>query len=172
MTGWLLRSLGPVILCVAVAEARPVIRLAGGEQVKLTVQGGKAILQCRGPGKKSVRVTLPDPWWASDSVTVDYLEPGARRGYVLVTPYKGGLSYLAFARGWTKLSASGVFEGSEFSTTGWSVLSSETDPATGRFCVVQTHESPGEETEEGRQIDRWEERWVWSWSSESLVKAE
>lgn len=49
----------------------------------------------------------------------------------------------------------------EFSTTGWSSLSVG-HGKDGRMQIIRSHESPGEETAEGRKIDVWNEIQEWN----------
>lgn len=107
--------------------------------------------------KRQAHLEVPQDW-AEGNFGVTYLDNTKKEGWVLWSE-SGGVSVLAFPDGWAGEQVRGSCEGGSFSTTGW--CTSGVDDS-GLFSFYERHEWPGEETDDGRQVEGYTDSWVWS----------
>ena len=91
--------------------------------------------------------------WLGEKVSLGELDARHHSGRVAWIRSGKALSLLVFPLDWSQPPVAQTLYDSEFSTTGWCTVDGDRDPATGMFRVDELHESPGEETENGRQMD-------------------
>ena len=131
---------------------------------------------CSKKGPEYVRVAqvqLPSLAWADLELNaISIFEKGQDPGLVLFARDGKVLNLLALPGGWrTPATVEDHYEDSEFSTTGWCTVGLGRDPKTGLVRVEERHESPGEETPEGRQMDVDYVYYTWSPKEHRFVKS-
>ncbi len=106
------------------------------------------------------------PSWTEGNFSIAPLDSNKKEGWVLWSE-SGGVSAVAFPDGWGGDRVWGGCDRSEFSTTGWSTTG--VSEGEGPFSFYNRHEWPGEETEEGRQVDSTTDSYVWNWEKRDFV---
>lgn len=128
----------------------------------------------KGPSYSRISIVeFPNISWAQQEIGATGLSENPKDPGVLLFIWSGKeVSLLPLPSGWTGPKGElEQFSGSEFSTTGWSTVNIEHDPVSGLVRVDERHESPGEETEEGRKMDVFHVFYTWDPKSQRFIKS-
>ena len=133
-------------------------------------QDGQGMIDIYGPKTEKpwqllVHLEVP-AHWGHGMYSVSYLNSDSKTGWVIWSD-DGTVDALAFPVGWEGETVWGGCSPGEFSTTGWSSVGvSEGD---GMFGFYVRHEWPGEETEDGRATEGYDDDYVWSFAERRFV---
>jgi hypothetical protein len=118
-------------------------------------------------------VKLPNLAWADLQLdAMPILDKGQDSGLVLFARDGKLLCLLVLPGGWrSPATVEDQYNDSEFSTTGWCTVGLGRDPKTGLIRVEERHESPGEETPEGRKMDVDYVYYTWSPKEHRFIKS-
>ncbi len=104
--------------------------------------------------------------WAQGYFAVSYLNRKEKKGWVLWSE-NNGVTTLIFPDGWGGGRLWGGCDGGNFTTTGWSTAG--VDESGDSFSFYERHEWPGEETENGRQVESSTTTYTWSDAQRAFV---
>lgn len=152
------------------AQRKQVLFQYGKDVLQVYPRGEVAWLDVYRGGRRISHRPLGGTDWVSPDLSVGLLDTDEPEGWALWIKPQKVLYIQAISKSWKGPAYMEQFEDSEFSTTGWCTVGVGTNPENHRIRVEELHESPGEEGENGREMDRYTVMFEWDPAEGRFIK--
>lgn len=126
----------------------------GQDVLQVYPRGKTAWLDVYRNGRRISHRPLGGTHWVNRELGVALLDENQPEGWALWVKPAKVLYVQAISKNWKGPSHTDEFADSEFSTTGWSTVGVGSNPQNKRFRIEELHESPGDESENGRMMNQ------------------
>jgi hypothetical protein len=152
------------------AQRKQVVFQFGNDTLQVYPRGQTAWLDVYRGGRRISHRPLGGTSWVTPDLSVGLLDDDEPEGWALWIKEGKALTIQAISKNWKGPNYIDSWEDSEFSTTGWSTVGVGRNPENHRIRVVELHESPGEEGENGREMDSYTVNFEWDPAEGRFIK--